>query len=104
MRSEACNVITKETLALVLPCEFCEIFKGTFSYRTPPMAASVAILHDSCNGIRCISGPTTFSKIVLALFCNLFSIKLNVKLSGIQPFLFSTTLTFQLFFTCDKYA
>ena len=30
-----------ETLAQVLSCEFCEISKNTFSYRTPPVAASV---------------------------------------------------------------
>ena len=28
------------TLAQVFPCEFCEIYKNTFSYRTPPVAAS----------------------------------------------------------------
>ena len=31
----------KETLALVFSCEFCEISKSTFSYRTPPVAALV---------------------------------------------------------------
>ena len=36
----ACNFIKKETLAQVLSCEFCEISKSTFSYRTPPVAAS----------------------------------------------------------------
>ena len=36
----ACNFIKKETLAQVIPCEFCEISKNTFSYRTPPVAAS----------------------------------------------------------------
>ena len=35
-----CNFIKKETLALVLSCEFCEIFKNNYFYRTPPMAAS----------------------------------------------------------------
>ena len=39
--SQACNFIKKKTLAQVLPCEFCEISKNTFSYRTPPVAASV---------------------------------------------------------------
>ena len=29
-----------ETLAHVFSCEFCEISKNTFSYRTPPVAAS----------------------------------------------------------------
>ena len=31
----------KETLAQVFSCKFCEISKNTFSYRTPPVAASV---------------------------------------------------------------
>ena len=30
----------KETLAQVFSSEFCEIFKNTFFYRTPPVAAS----------------------------------------------------------------
>ena len=38
--SQACNFIKKETLAQVLSCEFCEISKNTFSYRTPPVTAS----------------------------------------------------------------
>ena len=29
----------KKTLAQVFSCEFCEISKSTFSYRTPPVAA-----------------------------------------------------------------
>ena len=33
----ACNFIKKEALAQVFFCEFCEIFKNTFSYRTPPV-------------------------------------------------------------------
>ena len=40
IRPEACNFIKKETLAQVFFCEFCEISKNTFSYRTPPVAAS----------------------------------------------------------------
>ena len=35
-----CNFIKKETLAQVFSCEFCEISKNTFSYRTPLVAAS----------------------------------------------------------------
>ena len=35
------NFIKKETLAQVFPCEFYEISKNAFSYRTPPVAASV---------------------------------------------------------------
>ena len=35
------NLIKIETLAHVFFCEFCEISKNTFSYRTPLVAASV---------------------------------------------------------------
>ena len=35
------NFIKIETLAQVFSCEFCEISKNTFYYRTPPVAASV---------------------------------------------------------------
>ena len=38
--SHACSFIKKETLAEVFSCEFCEIFKNTFFYKTPLVAAS----------------------------------------------------------------
>ena len=38
--AQACNFIKKYTLAQVFSCEFCEIFKNTFFYGTPPAAAS----------------------------------------------------------------
>ena len=41
---QACNLINKETLAQVFSCEFCEIFKNTFFYRTPLVAASKLFL------------------------------------------------------------
>ena len=37
---QACNFIKKETLAQVFPCEFCEISKNIFFYKTPLVAAS----------------------------------------------------------------
>ena len=37
---EACNFLKKQTLTQVFSCEFCEISKSNFSYRTPPVAAS----------------------------------------------------------------
>ena len=37
---QACNFITKETLAQVFSCEFCEISRNNFSYKTPPVATS----------------------------------------------------------------
>ena len=43
LRPEACNVIKKETLAQVFSCEFCQMSKNTFFYRTHPVAASVLL-------------------------------------------------------------
>ena len=40
-RGLTCNFIKKEILAQVFSCEFGETSKNTFSYRTPPVAASV---------------------------------------------------------------
>ena len=39
--SNSCNFIKIETLAQVFFCEFCEISKNTFPYRTRPVAAPV---------------------------------------------------------------
>ena len=39
----ACNFIKKAILAQVFSCEFCEISKNTFFYRTPPVSASVIV-------------------------------------------------------------
>ena len=41
IKPEACNLIKKETLTQVISNEFCEICQNIFSYRTPPVAASV---------------------------------------------------------------
>ena len=40
-QAQACNFIKTETLIKVFCCEFCKISKNTFSYKTPPVAASV---------------------------------------------------------------
>ena len=42
---EACNFIKKETLAQVFSCEFCEIYKNTFYYRTLLVAASGVLIN-----------------------------------------------------------
>ena len=42
---EAYNFIKKETRTQVFSCEFCEVSKKTFSYRTPPVAASMSNTH-----------------------------------------------------------
>ena len=38
---QACNFIKKEPLAQVNSCEFCNIFKNTFSYRIHLVAAYI---------------------------------------------------------------
>ena len=40
LQTKASNFNKKETLARVFPCEFCEICKNAFFYRTPLVAAS----------------------------------------------------------------
>ena len=45
VKLRALNFIKKEALAQVFSCKFCEISKNTFSYRTPPVAASVNTAH-----------------------------------------------------------
>ena len=44
-RLEACNFIKKETLAQVSSFEFCKIYKNTFYYRTPLVAASGVLIN-----------------------------------------------------------
>ena len=44
-RPKACNFIKKETLTQVFSCEFCEIYKNTFYYRTPLVAASGVLIN-----------------------------------------------------------
>ena len=47
-RPKACNFIKKETLTQVFSCEFREISKNTFSYRTPLVAASECMINSIC--------------------------------------------------------
>ena len=42
-QAEPFNFIKKEALAQVFSCEFCEISKYTFSYRTSLLATSIAL-------------------------------------------------------------
>ena len=44
-RPEACNFIKKGTLTQVFSSEFCEIYKNTFYYRTPLVAASGVLIN-----------------------------------------------------------
>ena len=44
-RPGACNLLREKTLAQVFSCEFCEIYKNTFYYRTPLVAASGVLIN-----------------------------------------------------------
>ena len=80
----ACNFIKKETPAQVFSCEFCEISKNTFSYRTPPVAAFVIL---KINRLK-IKKPTLDQKVekdfdrLLALYnqCVYLNLKINFKI------------------------
>ena len=43
LQAQACNFIKIEALAQVFSCEFCEMSKNTFYYRTPLVAASEGV-------------------------------------------------------------
>ena len=55
---EACNFIKKEALAQVLSCQFCEISKNTFSYRTLSVAASTNLLLQKNNSVTNVKTNT----------------------------------------------
>ena len=48
LQAWASKFIKKESLAQVFSCEFCKTSKNTFSYRTPPAAASENVIKDTC--------------------------------------------------------
>ena len=54
------TLLRKKTLAQVFSCEFCEIYKNTFYYRTPLVAPSGVLINSA------ILGP--FSNKVAGLF------------------------------------
>ena len=58
----------KETLTQVSSCEFCEISKNVFSYKTPPVAASdfisPVIARGSCTDLLLISYEKAFCFLV----------------------------------------
>ena len=60
MQKQACNFIKKETVAQLFSCEFCEISKSTFSYRTSLLAASVNGLYNTVTKV-CIQLLESFN-------------------------------------------
>ena len=50
LRPQACNFIKKEIMAHAFSCEFCEIYKSTFFYKTPPVAVSTLSVANEASG------------------------------------------------------
>ena len=60
LQAKANNFIEKETPTQMFCCEFCEILKNIFSYRTPPVAASERDwLHQSSFRRLCVARMLT---------------------------------------------
>ena len=74
IKLQACNFIKKETLTQVFSCEFCEIFKSNFFYRTHPGGCFSLFRGSPCyNYVNCwfdhsYTSGNTFS---VTNFCNL---------------------------------
>ena len=79
LRPQTCNFIEKETLAQVSSCEFCEISRNNFSYRTSPVATSASLWKRSSqtkiDGMVCSiylakygTGVTTFDDLFFLWF------------------------------------
>ena len=75
LQAQACNFIKKETQAQVFSCEFCEIFKNSLFYRTPPVAASnfsqliLSIFLFPQHFSQCIlPGGKKFSQLIVSIF------------------------------------
>ena len=79
---QARNFIKTKTLAQVLSCEICEISKNTFSYRTPPLAASVP-----------------YQRLLITLIAHIWS-KKDWKLSFITLLCNNTSKNFRLKYFC----
>ena len=60
------TLLKRETLAQVFSFEFCEISKNTFSYRTPPVAASVTgrSKFDDCLQSFSLKEQTLYSPVI----------------------------------------
>ena len=83
---EACNFIKKETLAQVFSCEFCEISKNTYSYRTPTVAASVGFwLVSFVRETNQIIGKSNLVYIIAAPMSRLQLQKIIIKTAQKKP-------------------
>ena len=78
------NIVTKRLQHICFPSKFCEIFKSTFFYRTPLMAASIPKLTVAqifwLSQIRPLFQPTSefFVRLIKHLFFNQYSYIHNI--------------------------
>ena len=86
---KACNFIKKETPAQVFSCEFCEIFKNTYFYKTSPVAACICFIICFCFCCCCCIIFTIFPFFLflavvclfIIFFCFFFTEKLHYSFS-----------------------
>ena len=93
---ETCNFIKKETLAQVFACEFCEISKNTFFYRTPRGDCFCNKLNSISCGI-CSSFKSRHFELFCKITIQLFSTGIFLGLRSRQE-VHLATLQEQLFF------
>ena len=84
---KACNVIKKESLVQVFSCEFCEISKNTFFYRTPAVAAS-EIYKASLIPIGCRANSTVEISFLFLHNCIILKKRLFMKMFAYFTFNF----------------
>ena len=76
--------IKKETLAQVFSCEFCLISKDTFSYRTPPVAASAITTNNITTTQLDVLEALNSSNILNAFNLTLTQLQHSVQFSSIS--------------------
>ena len=92
LQDEAYNFIKKETLAQVFSCEFCEISKNIFSYRTPPVAASKSF--SFC--FHCVSFSTLIPRCISKL--------LSFSVAFLHPLMHQNWMTVMAAYLVFKWA
>ena len=84
MKLQAWVSTKKETLAQVFSCEFCLISKNTFSYRTPPVAASAITTNNITTTQHDVLEELNSSNILNAFNLTLTQLQYSVQFSSIS--------------------
>ena len=101
LQASSYNFIKKGTLAQVFSCEFCEVFKNTFIYRTPLVTASVLLKSKSHNKSYWSADmfPGKKNVVIVFYFKNFMTFHENFNCIFIQT-LFLVTITIHFIYFC----